>query len=137
MCGRHLGRFAGERSDSSPAGARTTARPPVRPVRLEDLAGGVHEVIEKRTSLHQVHVDLDAQLDWSGSWKRPYNYGDPADEYRAVRQRVGLMDVGTLGKFLVAGRMPPRSSTASIRAASATFRRAVRATCWPSTRPAT
>ena len=103
MCGRHLARFAGERSDSPPAAARTTARPPVRPVRLEDLAGGVHEVIEKRTSLHQVHVDLDAHLDWSGSWKRPYNYGDPADEYRAVRERVGLMDVGTLGKFLVAG----------------------------------
>jgi sarcosine oxidase, subunit alpha len=103
LCGRHLARFAGERSDSAPAGARTTARPPVRPVRLEDLAGGIHEVIEKRTSLHQVHVDLDAHLDWSGSWKRPYNYCDPTDEYRAVRERVGLMDVGTLGKYLVAG----------------------------------
>ncbi len=108
MCGRHLARFAGDRSDSPPAGARTTARPPVRPVRLEDLAGGVHEVIEKRTSLHQVHVELAAHLDWSGSWKRPYNYGDPADEYRAVRERVSLMDVGTLGKFLVAG---PDAST--------------------------
>lgn len=108
MCGRHLARFAADRSDSPPAGARTTARPPVRPVRLEDLAGGVHEVIEKRTALHQVHADLDAHLDWSGAWMRPYNYGDPADEYRAVRERVGLMDVGTLGKFLVAG---PDAST--------------------------
>jgi sarcosine oxidase subunit alpha len=34
---------------------------------------------------------------------RPYGYGDVAEEYRAVRERVSLMDVSTLGKFLVAG----------------------------------
>jgi glycine cleavage system aminomethyltransferase T len=43
-------------------------------------------------------------MDWSGSWTRPYRYGDPAQEYRAVREHVSLMDVGTLGKFLVGGR---------------------------------
>jgi sarcosine oxidase subunit alpha len=46
---------------------------------------------------------MGAKLDWSGSWKRPYNYGDAPAEYLAVRERVSLMDVSTLGKFLVAG----------------------------------
>jgi sarcosine oxidase subunit alpha len=46
---------------------------------------------------------MGAKLHWSGSWMRPYHYGDPAAEYRAVREGVSLMDVGTLGKFLMAG----------------------------------
>jgi sarcosine oxidase subunit alpha len=104
MCGRILASFVTAKSGPGQAGARTTARPPARTHRLEDLAAGVHEVIDKRTSLHERHLELGAHLDWSGSWKRPFNYGDVADEYRAVRERVSLMDVGTLGKFLVAGR---------------------------------
>lgn len=103
VCGRHLAAFAGTSGAPAPAAARTTARPPARPVRLEELAGGVDEVIEKRTSLHDVHLAAGARLDWSGSWKRPYGYGDVAEEYRAVRERASVMDVGTLGKFLVAG----------------------------------
>ena len=35
---------------------------------------------------------------------RPSSFGDAADEIRAVRQRVGVMDVGTLGTFLLGGR---------------------------------
>ena len=91
-------------SGSEAAGARTTSRPPARTVCLEDLAGGINEVIEKRTALHETHLGAGAHLDWSGSWKRPYHYGDAREEYRAVRERVSLMDVGTLGKFLVGGR---------------------------------
>ncbi|MBI3648870.1 MAG: aminomethyl transferase family protein [Actinobacteria bacterium] len=62
------------------------------------------EAIPKRTALHETHARLGAKLDRSGGWIRPYHYGDPAEEYRAVRERVSLMDVGTLGKFLIAGR---------------------------------
>ena len=103
MCGRHLAAFVQGQGGTALAGARTTARPPARTVRLEDLAGGVNEVIEKRTALHDAHRSAGAVLDWSGSWKRPSTYGDVAGEIRAVRERVGLMDVGTLGKFLVGG----------------------------------
>jgi len=103
LCGRHLAGFVDAREPGA-AAARTNARPPVRPVALEDLAAGVHETIEKRTALHARHLELGARLDWSGAWRRPLDYGDPADEYRAVRERVGVMDVGTLAKFLVAGR---------------------------------
>jgi sarcosine oxidase, subunit alpha len=103
MCGRVLASFVTGKGGTGAAGGRTTARPPARTHRLEDLAAGVHEVIDKRTGLHGRHLELGAHLAWSGSWKRPFNYGDAADEYRAVRERVSLMDVGTLGKFLVAG----------------------------------
>jgi sarcosine oxidase subunit alpha len=103
MCGRHLAAFVQGQGGTAQAGARTTARPPARTVRLEDLAGGVNEVIEKRTALHDAHLSAGAVLDWSGSWKRPTTYGDVAGEIRATREHVGLMDVGTLGKFLVGG----------------------------------
>jgi glycine cleavage system aminomethyltransferase T/thioredoxin reductase len=106
MCGRALACFARGRVDAADmrSGARTTARPPLRPVALQTLAAPVHEVIEKRTGLHDTHVAADATLEWSSGWTRPISYGDPADEYGAVRERVGLMDVGTLGRFLIAGR---------------------------------
>ena len=113
MCGRALTCFARERSGgASPAAAgrstfaaaaRTTARPPARPVTLESLAAAVHELIDKRTSLHDVHLAAGARVDRSGGWIRPFTYGDWREEYRAVRERVSVMDVGTLGKFTIAG----------------------------------
>ena len=107
MCGRALSCFAASRgevadADETPA-PRTTARPPARPVSLESLAAGVHEIVDKRTSLHELHVAAGARLDRSGGWLRPFTYGDWREEYRAVRERVSLMDVGTLGKFTIAG----------------------------------
>src|SRR5204863_9671279 len=104
VCGRHLAGFAEQKSGSTSAGARTTSRPPARPVRLDTLAAGIDEIVEKRTSLHDLHLELGAHLGWSGSWKRPFSYGDWPREYHAVREDVSVMDVGTLGKFLVAGR---------------------------------
>jgi sarcosine oxidase subunit alpha len=104
LCSRHLADFA--RAKGAPAGARarTTARPPVRGPRLEDLIGGVHEQVPRCTALHDRHVASGARIDHSGVWLRPGTYGDVREEIRAVRQRVGVMDVSTLGKFLVGGR---------------------------------
>jgi sarcosine oxidase subunit alpha len=39
----------------------------------------------------------------SGPWLRPHSYGTSADECTAVRERVGIIDVGTLGKLEVVG----------------------------------
>ena len=107
MCGRALSCFVRDRdptsADAVRAAPRTTARPPARPVTLESLAAGVHEIVDKRTSLHELHVAAGARLDRSGGWLRPFNYGDWREEYRAVRERVSLMDVGTLGKITIAG----------------------------------
>jgi sarcosine oxidase subunit alpha len=104
VCGRQLARFVAERrpGDVAPS-SRTTARPPARPVPLEALIGGVDEVIEKRTALHDQHLAAGGHVDRSGSWLRPYRYGTWEDGYAAVRNGVGVMDVGTLGKFLIAG----------------------------------
>src|SRR5439155_4707049 len=56
MCGRHIAAFARARSGSDRAGARTTVRPPVRSVPLQDLAGGIDEGVERRTALHDRHL---------------------------------------------------------------------------------
>jgi sarcosine oxidase subunit alpha len=114
MCGRALACFARDRADLDDvrAGARTTSRPPLAPVALETLAASVHEAIERRTGLHDEHVAVGAVIGWSSGWRRPFAYDDPREEYRAVRERVGLMDVGTLGRFHVAGRDATRLADA-------------------------
>jgi sarcosine oxidase, subunit alpha len=80
----------------------TTARPPWAPVPLGLLAGRPHEPT-KRTSLHERHKELGATMMWTGVWRRPHSYGDPAAEVAAVHESVGLIDVSTLGKLLVLG----------------------------------
>src|SRR2546427_8397846 len=55
------------------------------------------------------HTRFDC--DWSsdvclpilGDWKRPRMYTSVEEEYRAVRERAGLIDVSTLGKLDVKG----------------------------------
>ena len=102
LCDTHLAAFVAMHSGSEAAAAPTTARPPARPIRLEDAAAG-HAPVEQRTALHERHLELGAEMEWAGTWKRPRTYGDPRAEYWAVRRDVGMMDVGTLGKFLIAG----------------------------------
>ena len=43
-------------------------------------------------------------MDERGGWEYPISYGDPAAEYAAVRQGVGLIDRGDLGALAVTGR---------------------------------
>jgi sarcosine oxidase subunit alpha len=80
----------------------TTARPPWQPVSLGVLAGRPHEPAQL-TSIHHRHVELGARIMWTGTWKRPHSYGDPAGEAKNVHETVGLIDVSTLGKLLVLG----------------------------------
>ncbi len=104
LCHCHLRAFVSARTGDSVVNAPTTARPPARPIRLEDVAAGLRFAIEHRTALHERHVGLGADMTWFGGWKRPNDYGNELDEYWAVRRNVSAMDVGTLGKFLIAGR---------------------------------
>jgi sarcosine oxidase subunit alpha len=80
----------------------TTARPPWAPVSLGLLAGRGHEPA-KRTSLHHRHEELGATMMWTGDWRRPHSYGNPAAEVRAVHEGLGVIDVSTLGKLVVSG----------------------------------
>jgi sarcosine oxidase, subunit alpha len=87
------------------------ARPPAPPVTLGVLAGMRHHPV-RRTPMHYQHDQLGAVWMDMGAWKRP-RYYDPAgtgnqeqcveQEYRAVRERAGIIDVSTLGKIEVKG----------------------------------
>jgi sarcosine oxidase subunit alpha len=88
-------------TDESAIGA-TTARPPWQPVELGLLAGRHYEAA-KRSPLHHRHEEAGAQMMWTGQWRRPFAYGDPAGEVRAVHERLGVIDVSTLGKIVVEG----------------------------------
>ena len=66
------------------------------------LAGRHHEPM-KRTPLHFRHEQAGATMMWTGAWRRPHSYGDPAAEVRAVHEGLGVIDVSTLGKLLVEG----------------------------------
>jgi sarcosine oxidase subunit alpha len=80
----------------------TTSRPPISPVELGALAGQMMEPVQV-TPVHDWHVARRAKMMVAGMWLRPEHYGDPTAEVMAVRQRVGLIDVSTLGKFKLTG----------------------------------
>jgi sarcosine oxidase subunit alpha len=88
----------------------TTSRPFHHPVSLEILAGRRFHPL-RRTPIDRWHATAGAEFIHVGSWLRPEYYrvqGRDRDEAilqeaRNVRQRVGLIDVGTLGKIRVCG----------------------------------
>ncbi len=87
----------------------TTARPPMRPVTLGALAGQNMEPVAL-TSIHDWHLEHDAKMMVAGVWLRPEYYGSlehAVEEVRAVRERVGLIDVSTLGKIKLTGAGVP------------------------------
>ena len=86
----------------APAVGQTTARPPWTPVPMGVLAGRPFEPA-KRSSIHARHRALGANVMWAGDWRRPYDYGDPAREVRAVHDAAGIIDLSSLGKLLVQG----------------------------------
>ncbi len=80
----------------------TTARPPWTPVELGTLAGA-RRTPRKETTIHELHREAGATFMWAGDWRRPHHYTSPDDEVDAVRNQVGVIDVGTLGKVRVRG----------------------------------
>jgi sarcosine oxidase subunit alpha len=84
----------------------TTARPMFHPVPLAHLSGrGFYP--QRRTALHAEHEKLKAIWMPAGDWQRPEYYARANEsreasiqsEVRAVREAVGIIDVGTLGKI--------------------------------------
>ena len=107
MCHRALASLCASETGQPPdvVGA-TTQRPPLQPVPLGALAGAAHLPI-KRTPMDRRHREMGARMIDVGPWQRPHSYGDPHDECIAVRKRVGIIDVSTLGKLDVAGADGP------------------------------
>ncbi len=85
----------------------TTARPPVRPVKLANFAGQIMDPVAY-TPLQDWHVAQGANMMVAGVWMRPEHYGDPAAEVMAVREQVGLIDLSTLGKIKLTGSGVPK-----------------------------
>jgi sarcosine oxidase subunit alpha len=89
----------------------TTARPMYHPVPLQHLAGRRYH-IERATPLAAWHAKAGAVWMLAGAWRRPQYYAAAGEtqaialthEVAAVRNRVGLIDVGTLGKIEIHGR---------------------------------
>jgi sarcosine oxidase, subunit alpha len=105
MCHGHVQAFVRRHDGATgPADGPTTARPPARGITVEQVAAGVRHEIHRRTALHDRHLALGATMEHAGVWQRPERYGEVLDEYRAVREAVSVMDVGTLGKYVVGGR---------------------------------
>jgi sarcosine oxidase subunit alpha len=71
-------------------------------VELGTLAGW-RRTPQKQTSMHDLHTDADASFMWAGDWKRAHHYVGAEAEVAAVRSRVGVIDVSSLGKFRVKG----------------------------------
>ncbi|MDQ3690161.1 MAG: 2Fe-2S iron-sulfur cluster-binding protein [Chloroflexota bacterium] len=101
VCLPYLRAFIADRSGRVPD--PFTARPASRQITLAEAAAGVHIDAFRRTALHDEHINLGAQMDRFGGWWRPWHYGDHVAEYWAVRERVSLGDVSTLGKLVVSG----------------------------------
>jgi sarcosine oxidase subunit alpha len=88
----------------------TTARPFFHPVPMSHLAGRGFTP-ERRTPLHCRHEALGAVWMPAGVWTRPEYYATPDksrlqcihEEARRVRNALGIIDVGTLGKLEVVG----------------------------------
>jgi sarcosine oxidase, subunit alpha len=84
----------------------TTFRPMYHPVPLKLLAGRSFNV-ERRTPLDARHRRLSAVWMPAGNWRRPEYYAAGGEsraqsieaEVLAVRSKLGLIDVGTLGKI--------------------------------------
>ena len=88
----------------------TTARPFFHPVPMSHLGGRGFEP-ERRTPMHTRHEAAAAVWMAAGVWQRPEYYAVAGQsriesiraEALAVRQAVGIIDVGTLGKLEIRG----------------------------------
>jgi sarcosine oxidase subunit alpha len=97
ICARENGR-------SIEATGVTTSRPPEQPVPLGLLAGrALHFSLVRRTAMHDWHLRNGAKMMDAGNWKRPQVYTSVEEEYEAVRNRAGLIDVSTLGRIELRG----------------------------------
>jgi len=88
----------------------TTSRPFVHPVPIGHLAGRRFHPM-RHTPMHDWHAEHGAEWVHAGTWYRPefYHRGKESraerivSEARAVRSKLGLIDLSTLGKLWIVG----------------------------------
>ena len=107
--------MAGLRGLDIPAVGTTTFRPPFSPLTLGTITGpetGEHFIPIRRSAMHDTHADLGATFVRAGQWLRPQYYQHPGEtmweaiyrETTHVREKVGMVDVSTLGKIDLQGK---------------------------------
>jgi sarcosine oxidase subunit alpha len=107
MCARNASEICGVATGREYAGVGTsTVRPPIRPVPLGALAGSEFHPF-KVSSMHHKHATLAREFVDLGVWKRPFIYSSVEEEYDAVRNRAGLIDISSLGKLAIKGVNAP------------------------------
>ncbi|MHC8361927.1 2Fe-2S iron-sulfur cluster-binding protein [Pseudomonas sp. LS2P72] len=87
----------------------TTARPPFEAEKLAHVAGRAFDPY-RQTPMHKRHLDAGAKMMPAGIWQRPAYYGKASDRDKCmqaealhVRNKVGIIDVSTLGGLDVRG----------------------------------
>lgn len=104
--------LANERQEDVGVIGVTTPRPFLHPVSMGVL-GGRRIRRYWTTPMHEFHQQNAGNMMEAGTWLRPMSYGSElvngqlkesiAEEYLAVRERVGIIDVSTLGKIELFG----------------------------------
>jgi sarcosine oxidase subunit alpha len=95
ICARETGRTMAETG-------RTVSRPPYLSTPIGVIAGVEFHPV-RLTPMHHRHAQLNPKWMDMGEWKRPYIYSSVEEEYKAVRERVGIIDVSTLGRLDLKG----------------------------------
>jgi len=109
-----LARLALNEGRPAPDVGLTTFRPPFTPTTLGLWVGedaGFHVTPLRRAPLYEQHAAHNPPWQAVGYWRRPRAYIRPGEtlataalrEAKTVRERVGITDVSTLGKFEVSG----------------------------------
>ncbi|MNE15997.1 Aminomethyltransferase [compost metagenome] len=87
----------------------TTARPPFEAEKLAHVAGRAFDPY-RQTPMHRRHLDAGAKMMPAGIWQRPAYYGKASERDKCmqaealhVRNKVGIIDVSTLGGLDVRG----------------------------------
>ena len=92
----------------------TTFRPPFTPLTFGTLVGrnvGKFFEVVRKTSMHEWHVENNAEFENVGQWKRPWYYAKNGEnmhdavqrESKAARDSAGILDASTLGKIDIQG----------------------------------
>ena len=92
----------------------TTFRPPFTPLTFGTLVGrnvGKFFEVVRKTSMHEWHVENNAEFENVGQWKRPWYYPNNGEnmhdavqrESKAARDSAGILDASTLGKIDIQG----------------------------------
>lgn len=58
----------------------------------------------KKTPLYDMHVSCEAIFDDFAGWLMPKSYGNDLEEYQAVRNNVGIVDLSHRGKLRLSGK---------------------------------